>query len=124
MSLRARLTLLYSSLIGGILLLFGVLIYILIGAFLLDQVDRTLNQTVRDILANSQVSAVGELNVITLPSLELTASVYVQYWDRENHLQMTSPAFGTSTSRSTPPTLFPAAPFFAMFTSKKSTCGC
>lgn len=91
MSLRARLTLLYSSLIGGILLLFGVLIYILIGAFLLDQVDRTLNQTVRDILANSRVSAVGELNVITLPSLELTASVYVQYWDRENHLQMTSP---------------------------------
>jgi len=34
---------------------------------------------------------VGELNVVTLPSLELTASVYVQYWDREGNLQMSSP---------------------------------
>ncbi len=91
MSLRARLTLLYASLLGGILLLFGVLVYVLVSALLLDQVDRTLNQTVRDILANSRVDAVGELNVITLPSLELTASVYVQYWDKNGRLQMVSP---------------------------------
>jgi heavy metal sensor kinase len=91
MSLRARLTLLYTSLIGGILLLFGVLIYVLVGAFLFDQVDRTLKQTVNNILANSRVSSVGELNVVTLPSLELTSNVYVQYWDRDAHLQMASP---------------------------------
>ncbi len=91
MSLRARLTLLNSTLLGGVLLLFGVLVYILVSALLLDQVDRTLNQTVKDILSNSHVGSVGELNVVTLPSLELTASVYVQYWDRERHLQMSSP---------------------------------
>ncbi|MCX6082977.1 MAG: HAMP domain-containing sensor histidine kinase [Chloroflexi bacterium] len=91
MSLRARLTLLNSTLLGGVLLLFGVLVYILVSALLLDQVDRTLNQTVKDILSNSRVGSVGELNVVTLPSLELTASVYVQYWDRERHLQMSSP---------------------------------
>lgn len=91
MSLRARLTFLYSSILGGILLLFGALIYLLVGAFLSDEVDRTLNQTVNDILANSRVSSVGELNVLTLPSLELTANVYVQYWDRNGRLQMASP---------------------------------
>lgn len=91
MSLRARLTLLNSTLLGGVLLLFGVLIYVLVSALLLDQVDRTLNQTVQDILANSRVGSVGELNVVTLPSLELTASVYVQYWDRDHRLQMASP---------------------------------
>jgi len=90
MSLRARLTLLYSSLLGGILLLFGALTYLLIGAFLLDQVDRSLRQTVSDILAKSRVSSVGELNVVTLPSLELTSNVYVQYWDRKGRLQMAS----------------------------------
>ncbi len=91
MSLRLRLTLLYTSLLGGILLLFGSLIYLLVGAFLLDQLDRTLAQTVNGILANSRVSTVGELNVLTLPSLELTANVYVQYWDRQGRLQMASP---------------------------------
>lgn len=91
MSLRLRLTLLYTSLLGGILLLFGALIYLLVGAFLLDQIDRTLAQTVNGILANSRVSSVGELSVLTLPSLELTANVYVQYWDKQGRLQMVSP---------------------------------
>jgi two-component system OmpR family sensor kinase len=91
MSLRFRLTLLNSTLLGGVLLLFGVLVYVLVSALLFDQVDRTLNQTVRDILSSSKVGSVGELDVVTLPSLELTASVYVQYWDRDRHLQMASP---------------------------------
>ena len=91
MSLRVRLTLLYSTLLGGILLIFGVLVYVVISALLLDQVDRTLRQTAQDILVNSKVSAVGEFNVVTLPSLELTASAYVQYWDRKETLQMSSP---------------------------------
>lgn len=91
MSLRARLTLLYSSILGGILLLFGALIYLLVGAFLLDEVDRTLRETVNGIITNSRVSSVGELNVLTLPSLELSSSVHVQYWDRNGRLQMTSP---------------------------------
>ena len=91
MSLRVRLTLLYSTLLGGLLLIFGVLVYVVISALLLDQVDRTLRQTAQDILANSKVGAVGEFNVVTLPSLELTASVYVQYWDRKGLLQMSSP---------------------------------
>ncbi len=91
MSLRARLTLLYASLLGGILLLFGVLVYVLVSALLLDQVDRTLTQTARNILQNSRVGAVGELNVLSLPSLELSASVYIQYWDSAGKLQMASP---------------------------------
>ncbi|PWH12189.1 MAG: hypothetical protein DDG60_14195 [Anaerolineae bacterium] len=91
MSLRLRLTFLYTSLLGGILLLFGVLIYLLVGAFLRNQIDRTLAQTVTTILTNSRVSSVGNLNVLTLPSLEWTANVYVQYWDKQGRLQMASP---------------------------------
>ena len=91
MSLRARLTLLNTTLIGGVLLLFGVLVYLLVSALLFDQVDRTLNQTAREILANSKVGSVGELNVVTFPSQELSANVYIQYWDRNRQLQMASP---------------------------------
>jgi heavy metal sensor kinase len=112
MSLRIRLTLLNSTLLGGVLLLFGVLVYVLVSALLLDQVDRTLNQTAQDILANSRVDSVGELNVVTLPSLELTASVYVQYWDRNRRLQMASPGIRDLTQPLDPNSLGSTRPVF------------
>lgn len=91
MPLRLRLTLLYTSLLGGILLIFGVLVYVLVSALLLDQVDRTLRATAQNIIKNSRVSAVGELDIIRLPSLELTSNVSVQLWDRAGTLRVTSP---------------------------------
>lgn len=91
MSLRLRLTLLYTSLLGGILLVFGTLIYFLVGAFLLNQIDRTLAQTIQSILMNARVSTVGDLSMLSLPSFEITTSVYVQYWDHDGHLRMFSP---------------------------------
>ena len=112
MTLRARLTLLNSTLLGGVLLLFGVLVYVLVSALLFGQVDRTLNQTVQEILSNSRVGSVGELNVVTLPSLELNASVYVQYWDRDRHLQMASPGIKDLTQPLDPMGLPSARPVF------------
>ena len=90
MSLRLRLTLLYTSLFGGILLLFGVLVYLLVSALLLDQIDNSLKRAVRDILASSRVDSVGELTMINLPPIEMSTSVYIQYWNSEGFLQTTS----------------------------------
>jgi two-component system OmpR family sensor kinase len=112
MSLRTRLTLLNTTLLGGVLLLFGVLVYILVSVLLLDQVDRSLNQTVREILSSSKVGSVGELNVVTLPSLELTASVYVQYWDRDGSLQMASPGIRDFTQSLDPAGIKSTQPVF------------
>jgi len=42
MSLRLRLTLLYSTFMGGILLIFGAAVYILVNVILLNQVDTML----------------------------------------------------------------------------------
>ena len=44
MSLRLRLTLLYTTLLGGTLLLFGALVYGLVSLVLVGQVDNTLTQ--------------------------------------------------------------------------------
>src|SRR5512137_878384 len=92
MSLRLRLTVLYSALTGGILLLFGVLIFFLVNILLVNQVDNTLLQTFSGILNNVRVDSVGGLNVITLPQLDLTANVYVQVWDQDGQLHNTSPS--------------------------------
>ncbi len=92
MSLRARLTILYASLLGGILLFFGVVMHVAVSDALVGQVDSTLSGTVDEIIANSRVDSVGEMQIITLPSLELTANVYVQLWEREGRLTIASPA--------------------------------
>src|SRR3954469_4818025 len=91
MSLRIRLTLLYSTLLGGILLLFGVLVYLLVSAQLLDQVDRTLKQTTSDIINTAQIDPIGGMDIVELPGVELISSVYVQLWTRDGQLRMSSP---------------------------------
>jgi two-component system OmpR family sensor kinase len=92
MVLRARLTLLYSSLMGGILLLFSVGVYGLVTVFLFNQVDQVLTQTSRDILAVTRVDSLGELTLFNLPPLDMGANVLVQVWDRKQNLQSTSPS--------------------------------
>lgn len=91
MSLRIRLTLLYSTLLGAILLSFGVLVYLLVSALLLDQIDRTLIQTTSDIIQTARIDPVGGMDIVELPGVELTSSVYVQLWTRDGRLRMSSP---------------------------------
>ncbi len=91
MSLRLRLTLLYSILIGGILLVFGSAVYILISITLLDEVDNSLATTVQDIIKVTQVDSSGAVSAINLPSLELTANTYVQVWGKDGKLKSSSP---------------------------------
>ncbi len=90
MSLRARLTLLYTSLVGGILLLFGVVIYGTVNITLYSQTDETLDSTATEVYQSAKVGPTGELQVTTLPSLNLPTDVYVQAWDRELRLMTAS----------------------------------
>ena len=91
MSLRLRLTLLYSTLVGGILLVFGIAVYILISVILLNQVDNTLAATVQDIINVTRVNSEGEVSAINLPALDMTANTYVQVWGRDGKLKSASP---------------------------------
>lgn len=110
MPLRARLTLLYTSLLGGILLLFGIVLYGLVNVLLINQIDESLAQAFEEIRANTSVRAMGSLEVITLPSLELTADIYAQAWGRDGKLQTTNlPQFGHAFD---PPGLQSAQPHF------------
>jgi len=68
MSLRARLTLLYTSLLGGILLLFGVAVYLIISFLLIAQVDVALYQSYGEFAANSNVESIVNMEAQTLPS--------------------------------------------------------
>jgi signal transduction histidine kinase len=72
-------------------LIFGAAVYILSTVILLNQVDDMLAATVRDIVNVTQVNAIGQVNTISLPALDLTANTYVQVWGRDGKLKSTSP---------------------------------
>ncbi len=95
MSLRLRLTLLYTTFIGGILLIFGAAVYILVNVILLNQVDTMLESVARDIMQVSNVNSVGELSLISLPPLDMTSNAYVQVWAPNGRIIATSPSIGT-----------------------------
>ncbi len=91
MSLRTRLTVLYAVVAGAILMFFGIAIYGLVSVMLVDQMDLALNQTAHQIITNTRVNALGDLEVIELPSLDVTSAIFVQVWDEDNALKITSP---------------------------------
>ena len=86
MSLRTRLALLYTSIVGGILLLFGMAVYVAVSLTLTHQVDDRLTQTANQIISNARAGSVG----VTMPELDLFADVYIQVWGRNNRLESAS----------------------------------
>jgi signal transduction histidine kinase len=97
MSLRLRLTLLYSTFMGGILLIFGAAVYILVNVILLNQVDIMLAGVVREITQVTKVNSEGELSLMSLPPLDMTANAYVQVWGPNGKIVATSPSIGSLT---------------------------
>ena len=95
MSLRLRLTLLYSAFMGGILVVFGLTVYALVNIILLNQVDTQLAGVAREIVRATTVDPTGELRLVSLPQMDMTSSAYVQVWDHDGTLITSSPSIGT-----------------------------
>lgn len=87
MSLRARLALLYTSIVGGILFIFGTVVYVSVSLTLTRQVDRALVETANQIIVAARVGALGGVET---PDWDLFKEVYVQMWGRESQLVMES----------------------------------
>ena len=86
MSLRARLTLLYISIVGGILIIFGTVVYVSVSTILTNQVDDTLSLAASQVIQNARAGTLG----VTLPELDLFADVYMQVWGRNGQLESAS----------------------------------
>lgn len=90
MSLRTQLTTLYGLVAGNIILVFGVVIYLLVSVTLVDQMDVLLEQTARQIIADSHVDAMGNIENPDWPSLDATSTTLVQIWKPDNQLTISS----------------------------------
>ncbi len=90
MSLRSRLTLLYTSIVGGILLLFGIAVYYSVSLTVIHQLDDTLRVWAETVYLNSHIDNNGDL-IVDLTQLDLPEDLYVQVWGRDNRLIEASP---------------------------------
>ncbi|MFN2160415.1 MAG: ATP-binding protein [Anaerolineales bacterium] len=86
MSLRARLAFLSTSIVGGILFIFGMAVYISVSITLTRQVDQTLARAASQIIGNARAGRLG----VTMPELDLFADVYIQVWGKDGQLESAS----------------------------------
>src|SRR5574340_273926 len=92
MTLRKRLTLLYTSILVGVLLVFGTLVYILLTIAVLDQVDSRLSVESQQIIGHLQVTAAGQFDPRSIADYQPTENLLIQVWDADGNLQVTRPA--------------------------------
>ncbi len=90
MSLRSRLAALYTTIVGGIILIFGVAVYGAVSFSLISQVDRILYQTVEKILPVIYVDVGGNLQLRQPQVMEISPGILVQIWNREGELVLTN----------------------------------
>lgn len=90
MSLRARLAVLYTTIVGGILLIFGVAVYASVSFTLTTQVDELLKRTYDEVGPSVFVDTAGELGLRNAIGLELSPGIYFQIWSRERVLRFTN----------------------------------
>lgn len=93
MSLRLRLSLLYSSLLGGTLLLFGALVYSLVSLIIVYQMDNILIQQSDLLNGYLRVSPSNQFNPRVLSEFQPTDSTLIfQVWGNDHVLQYERPA--------------------------------
>ncbi|MDX1378805.1 MAG: HAMP domain-containing sensor histidine kinase [Anaerolineales bacterium] len=95
MLLRLRLTLLYSILMGGVLLVFGAAAFSLVDIVLISQVDDTLERTAAEFMAISSVDSLKEVRFGDMPA-DMEADVHAQVWGLDDTLQDSYGTLGRS----------------------------
>ncbi len=86
MKLRWRLTLLFASLLGAAVLIFGILSYGMVNLLLLNHVDETLEITSNNLLDRMRISRDGELVPGSLDEFHPVSNQIIQVWDSADQL--------------------------------------
>ncbi len=91
MSLRLRLTLLYTTLLVGVLFLFGSLVYWLVNANLLDQVDSDLARNAGQITSLLRANENNQFDVRTIAAFRGSDNLEFQVWNASGILVVARP---------------------------------
>jgi two-component system OmpR family sensor kinase len=85
MSLRLRLTLIYTGLLSGVVLLLGFVVYSIVSVVLINEVDTTLEQTSNHLIEQMRADSLGEI-AIDEDALNISSSIYYQVWSESGQI--------------------------------------
>src|SRR3989304_9941413 len=91
MSLRLRLTLLYTSILGVGVLVFGVLVYPLIPVTLLDSIDSRLETASQQIVDRLRINSTDQFDPRSVAGYQPTENLLFQGGDMHVNLNLTPP---------------------------------
>jgi two-component system, OmpR family, sensor kinase len=91
MSLRLRLNLVYTTLLGGAILLFGALVYSLVSFVLLQQVDSTLTSSKDQIIERLRINTTGQFDPRSVAGFTSTNNLLFQVWGNDRIQQIARP---------------------------------
>ena len=89
MSLRLRLTIIYTTLLSGVVLLLSIVVYSMVSVVITNQVDSDLQQSADRIIAGMRADSMGELAIV-MDGLDVSGDIYFQVWSVENQLMNSS----------------------------------
>jgi two-component system OmpR family sensor kinase len=75
---------------GFILLIYGLGVYTLVSVMLIDQIDISLTNTARELISNTRMNSLDEIEISRIPSLDVTSTIYLQIWDSKSRLKISS----------------------------------
>ncbi|WP_075061450.1 sensor histidine kinase [Ornatilinea apprima] len=91
MSLRLRLTILYTIVVGIVLVLASVMVFSLVSAFLLDQVNTSLAQTAASLIEVLRVDNRNQFDIRSVANFRPADNIVYQVWGDNRVLQISYP---------------------------------
>lgn len=101
MSLRLRLTLIYTGLLSGVVLLLSIVVYSIVSVVLLNEVDSTLQQTSEHIIQQMRADSLGEIAIDT-DALNISSGMYYQVWSNSGQILLYSDSAANFTTALNP----------------------
>lgn len=92
MSLRLRLTVIFLTLLGGAIILFGVLVYGLVSLVLLQQIDNTLVSSANQLVERLRITPYDQFDPRPIANFETTDNLLFQVWGSNGLLQLSRPS--------------------------------
>jgi heavy metal sensor kinase len=91
MSLRLRLTVIFLTLLGGAIILFGILVYGLVSLVLLQQIDTTLVSSANQLVERLRITPLDQFDPRPIANFETTDNLLFQVWGSNGLLQLSRP---------------------------------
>lgn len=111
MSLRLRLTLIYTGLLSGVVLLLSIVVYSMVSVLMINQLDSQLQVSADHIIENLRADAIGGM-AINPDTLTISNTIYYQVWSADARILLYSENSSHFTAAMDPNAVQSAEPIF------------